>query len=131
MNITNAANLKQAISLLQNKRQAQKKQIAADATVIYQSIQPINIIKNTINKLIATPAINNNALDMLMGVGAGMVSKKLILGKSASIIKKVLGGVIEFGVSNIIASNATPIKSFGIALFSKIVGKKNNKQSTY
>jgi hypothetical protein len=48
------------------------------------------------------------------------LSKKIVVGKSANIFKKIMGGIVEFTVANGIANNAELITNKGIALLKKI-----------
>ncbi len=57
-----------------------------------------------------------------------MITKKLLVGKSPSIFKKILGGAIEFGVANIVAKNTDKIKAYGTALVNNIFKPKHQSE---
>jgi hypothetical protein len=42
-------------------------------------------------------------LKVALGLGAGYFSRKLVIGKSAGIVKKALGTALQYGITNFIA----------------------------
>jgi len=46
------------------------------------------------------------------------------MGKSPSLFKKIIGGAIEFGVANLVATHTDDIKQFGSSLIHKFFSKK-------
>jgi len=81
--------------------------------VAYQSVQPINLIKNLVHKVSASPEIKNDLLSNIIGFGTGFVSKKILLGSLHNPVTKVLGTIFEFAVANMVSKNADGIKTIG------------------
>lgn len=94
--------------------------------VAYESIKPINLVKNLFREATASPEIKNDVISNAIGLGTGFISKKLLLGSSHNPIKKVLGTVFEFAVANMVTKHSDNIKFIGGKLF-KHFFKKNNQ----
>ncbi len=98
--------LTEAIRLLKNK-QALEMQILRDQfKQAYESIKPINLIKNTLYQVAASSEIRNNVLKNAVGLATGFVAKKLLLGATHNPVKKILGTVFQFAVANMVAKRS-------------------------
>ena len=96
--------------------------------VAYESIKPINLVKNLFHEVIAAPEIKNNLLSNLIGFGTGFISKKLLLGATHNPIKKVLGTLFEFAVANVASKHSDGIKTIGGNLFKRFFNKNKTDQ---
>lgn len=129
MEITNSSELKAAIKLLEQQKSEQKERLVQQFHITYESLKPINILKNSLNKIIKSPAVSDNIIDTSLSLGAGLLSKKILIGKSAGIVKKLVGLALEFGVAGLVSKNSDAIKSGGLNLLGKIFkSKKSNPQ---
>lgn len=96
--------------------------------VAYESIKPINLVKNLFHEVTASPEIKNNLLSNLIGFGTGFISKKLLLGATHNPIKKVLGTLFEFAVANVASKHSDGIKTIGGNLFKRFFNKNKTDQ---
>jgi hypothetical protein len=48
-------------------------------------------------------SLKQNLLKVALGLGAGYFSRKMVVGKSAGIVKKALGTALQYGITNFIA----------------------------
>ena len=129
MEINNSAELKEAIKLLEEQKSIQKERLTEQFHIAYESLKPINILKNSLNKVVNSPGVSDNIIDTSISVGAGLLSKKLLIGKSAGIVKKILGLALEFGVAGLVSKNSDAIKSGGLSLLGKIFKSKKSNPS--
>ncbi len=128
MKITTASQLDFAILQLEQKKDVQEKDLVDHFNLTYQSLRPLNLIKNAIEDIAGSPEIRDNVINAAVGVGTGFVTKKLLVGKSDSLFKKILGGAIEFGVANIVSKNTDAIKAFGTNLIHKLFKHKERNE---
>ena len=124
MEINNSAELKEAIKLLEKQKSIQKERLTEQFHIAYESLKPINILKNSLNKVVNSPGVSDNIIDTSISVGAGLLSKKLLIGKSAGVVKKILGLALEFGVAGLVSKNSDAIKSGGLSLLGKFFKSK-------
>ena len=129
MEINNSIDLKAAIEQLENKNLVQKNAITDQFNDTLESLKPINLLKSSFNKVVRSPGLVENIINATVGLGAGFLSKKMLIGKSSSILKKLLGNAVEFGVAGLITKNSGSIKNTGLGLFNKIFHSKKNQNN--
>jgi hypothetical protein len=126
--ITTSAELKEAIIKLEYEQSMKGELIKEQFHQVIESLKPVNLIKNTFRDVTGSPFIRDNLLGSTVGLATGYLSRRLIVGASGGIIKKILGSVLQFGVSRIVARNPDAIKSVGQRI-GRIFGKKKNLAS--
>lgn len=124
MEINNAQDLEAAIKRLTHKKDLQKDMVIDQFHEVTDSLKPINLLKSSLNKVVHAPGLVEKIINATLGLGAGVLSKKLLIGKSAGVAKKLLGTALEFGVAGLISKNSETIKNKGVDFFSKIFTKK-------
>jgi hypothetical protein len=87
----------------------------------------MNLIKNTLREAITIPPTGNTIIDNTIGMATGFLTKKLLLGSSSNPIKRGLGTILQFGISNIVYKNSLVIKAVGGAIL-ETVFSKNKKE---
>lgn len=127
MKIDSKATLDEAISALEHKRKFQEEDLVAHFKVTKESLSPMNLLKSGIGKLGEMPDIGQGILKTIGGLGMGILSKRLFLGSSPGIIKKLLGPVFEFAVAKSTINNADKFKALGLSIYNNLF-KKSKKQ---
>ena len=122
--INSIAGLKESIQLLEAE-QSIKGQILKDQLFLtYESLKPGNLLKYTLKEISSSPNMIDNLAGTAMGLLGGYISKKIIVGASGNIIRKLIGSILQFGVTNVVAQNSEVIKSFGQTLFQHFIHRK-------
>jgi len=129
MEINNHDQLKAAISQLEREAILKKELLVDQFHTTYENLQPINIIKNQLSKIIGSSTVQNDAVGTAMGVGAGLLSKKIYERGSNNIFKQLLGTALEFGVAGIVANNSEKIKEVAANLLDKLFKPKEKPNS--
>ncbi|HTB99308.1 MAG TPA: hypothetical protein VK705_01360 [Ferruginibacter sp.] len=129
MEINNHDQLKAAISQLEREAILKKELLVDQFHTTYENLQPINIIKNQLSKIIGSSTVQNDAVGTAMGVGAGLLSKKVYERGSNNIFKQLLGTALEFGVAGIVANNSEKIKEVAANLLDKLFKPKEKPNS--
>jgi len=93
----------------------------------YDSIKPINMVKNLFHEVTASPEIKTDLVSNAIGLGTGFLTKTLLLGFSHNPIKKVVGTVFEFAVANLVSKHSDRIKLVGVNLLKHFFQKKQNR----
>jgi hypothetical protein len=60
-------------------------------------------------------------------LATGYLSKKIIIGTSANIFRKLIGSVLQLGVTSAVSQHPDTIKSLGHFILKKIFDKKEKK----
>lgn len=101
--IANTSQLSEAIKKLETKRKLQEEDIQEHAHDLLINLKPTNILKHTLAEVQESTSLKHNLLKVAIGLGAGYFSRKMIVGKSAGIVKKALGAAVQYGLTNFIA----------------------------
>ncbi|PWT76654.1 MAG: hypothetical protein C5B59_05955 [Bacteroidetes bacterium] len=126
--IYSAAELQEAIDELERKRINQELDIHDHFEGLVENLKPANLVKHTFQDILSSPSARNNLLGSAIGLGSGLLSRKLLVGKSTSILGKTIGSLVQFGVAGVIAKNSEKIKEKAAELIGRIFGRKKRYQ---
>jgi hypothetical protein len=126
-NITNKAGLKAAIQLLEAEQAVSGQLLKEQFLLTYDSFRPVNLIRNSLKDLATSPYLIDNILGTTMGLATGYLSKKIMVGASGNLVRKLLGSLLQFGVTTVVAKNPDTIKSIGQYIFEHLRRKKEKK----
>lgn len=126
-NITSIAELKKAIQLLEMEQAITRQLLIDQFLLTYESLKPVNILKNTLKDISSSPYLIENIIGTALGLGTGYLSKKIIVGASGNIIRKIFGSVLQFGVTNLVAQHPDAIKSIGQFMYQHVIHRKDRK----
>lgn len=76
-----------------------------------ESLKPINIIKDSIYDFKNAKDVKTSLIETAIGIASGYFTKKMVVGKSKNIFKKISGAVLQYVVSNYITNKAEKINS--------------------
>jgi hypothetical protein len=124
--ITSSETLKEAIAVLELQRKEQLVQLTANLHIVMESLRPGSLLKNALHEVSTPLELNKNFVDTSIGLTAGYLSEKLLIGKTSNPIKMLLGTALKFAVTNVVTRNPGLIKSIGIGLFKRIT--RRNRQ---
>jgi len=128
MEITNSGSLQEAILRLEQRRREQEQDLSAHFKHTYQSLQPMNILRNTFQGVTSSSGVRGNLLRAGLGLGAGLLTKRLFFGGSGSVIKKLLGTAVEVGVTKAVTNKTGSIIGDGLNLLKKLLGQPARKR---
>jgi len=127
--ITCAAELKIAIQTLEFQRDVQGELLKEQFLVTFESLKPANMIKTTLHEITSSPYLIDNMLGAITGIVSGYISKKIAVGTSHSVIRKVMGSVLQFSITNLVAQHPDILKVAGNFLINKIFQKKEDTRT--
>ena len=111
--ITSETGLRNAILQLEIKQAEEVKMLKEQFHLAYESIKPVNLIKNAFKEVFQSQDLKDNIINTTVGLAAGYVSRKIFEGSSNSPVKRILGSFLMFGITDVIAKNPEPVKSLG------------------
>ncbi|MEO5984181.1 MAG: hypothetical protein ABIP80_01670 [Ferruginibacter sp.] len=124
MKISNSHELDAAIVELQKRQVIQEGLLKEQFDAVKDSMKPMNVIKRSFSKLTHTPEIRDGVFKTITGVGLGLLTKNMFLGKGIPVFKSLFGNAVENTVDKSIKSGADTIKAYGTAIFNNLFGKK-------
>lgn len=101
--IANTTDLSTAIKRLERRRSVMEEGLKDDFHTLLEDFRPKNILKNTLDEVQESTQLKHNLLKVAVGLGAGYFSRKMVVGKSAGLIKKALGTALQYGITNFVA----------------------------
>jgi len=85
------------------KLQAQQMiELKASGANIVNSLSPSNILKSALKDVAQTPDLRNTVINTAIGIGAGLLGKKLYVRGSKNIFKKISGSAMQFVIANFV-----------------------------
>ncbi len=129
-NISTPAELKDAIELLEAEESVLLQEMKSNFFLAYESLKPANLIESTMKEIGSSPYLFNNIFNVGLGLVAGYLSKRaLLIGRSNKKSGKLLGLLLQLGVTNMVVYAPNAIKSFVTTIFQPRVPKtKPNAQ---
>ena len=123
-NINYTKELRESIQLLEVEQNLNRCLLKQQFYITYESFKPVNLLKNTLNEVISSPNLIDNVLNTLVGLSTGYLSRKIVVGASGNVFRKLMGSILQFGVTNIIAQHPDTIKSVGQFIVERVFRKK-------
>jgi hypothetical protein len=127
-NITTVAGFRDAIQVLEVEQASKGQLLKEQLSVVYESLMPVNILRNTLKKFFGKSDLIDNFSGSAMGAASGLLMKKIFIGESGNSFRKLIGSFIQMGISKIISQNSEVIKSFIQSVFQYFFHKKNEFQ---
>lgn len=119
-NISTVAELKEAIHLLEAQKSVHLQEMKENFSLTWENFQPANLIKNSMKEIASSPNLFNNIFNVTLGLIAGFLSKRaLMISRSNNKSRKLLGLILQLGVTNLVVYCPNAIKSFVQNIFSK------------
>lgn len=104
--IANTTELTAAIKRLERKRVLMEENLKDEFHTLLESLKPGNILRSTIHEVQESTDLKHNLFKVALGLGAGYFSRKLVVGKSAGIVKKAIGTALQYGITNFVAKKS-------------------------
>ncbi len=121
--ITNDASLQQAISNLERQKQLQKIELSAHWETTKESLNPLSLFKNGMSEAFSSPDVLSGLFRGIISLGAGFVTRKLVLGENPGGLRKVVGTVAQTGVTSVAFKKSEGLKEKGAPLLSRFLKK--------
>ena len=115
--------LAEAIALLENVQKSEANLLKEHFHFTVHSLNPLNMIKEKFNDLISSPNSKNKLLQQTLGIATSLLTNRLILGSSNSIVKKILATLVQTGVARLPMINSMTIKKDGISFLQNVLAK--------
>ena len=122
-----SSGLREAILVLEKRQAAEGKTLKDHFLQAYESMKPINLIKNTFKEVTESNELKDNIINTSVGLATGYVSKKLFIGSSHNPVKKLFGSLLMYGITNVVSKNTETIKAIGKGLFDVVIKKNDTK----
>jgi len=107
-----ADSLKESIRLLEIRQAEEGKILKEQFKITYESLKPVNLIKSSLKELTSSAEIKNNLFESLVSILTGYLSKKIMVNSKSNSFMKILGALLQFAVTTVVAKNAESIRNY-------------------
>ncbi|MBW6479089.1 MAG: hypothetical protein K0B37_06630 [Bacteroidales bacterium] len=128
-NITSLSEIRDAIVILEAEQEVRVQQLRQQFQVTYVNLKPVNLLKSAVQEIASTPVLTANFLGTTTGLALGYLTRKVIIGASGGMLRKIFGSVLQFGVTNLIARHPAEIKSISQFVNQSLFGSRKVKTS--
>jgi len=125
--IQNTADLKAAIAKLKIQQATDLFFLKEEFVTTKEKFKLSNIIKSGFKQVTSSPNITTDLLNTAVGLTTGIVTKKILIGKTINPLKNLLGKMLEVFVASKVVSNADTLKAVASVLRKKIMPGKEDK----
>ncbi len=113
--------LKESIRLLEIRQAEEGKLLKDQFKLTYESLKPVNLIKNSIKELANSEEIKASLFETLVSILTGYFTKKMFVGPKSNPLVKIFGALMQFGVTSLVAKNADSIRNYIGELINRFV----------
>jgi deoxyhypusine synthase len=93
--------------LLEEKRKEEYEDLKIQFYKTSENFRPINIFRQALKDFREIPDVKTNLFETLISITGGYFSKKIIIGKSNSLVKNIFGYVLQYTVTNFISKKVS------------------------
>ena len=123
MQIHTSQDLELAIIEMEKRKVVQQSILVSHFHDTYESLKPVNLIKSAFHRIIEPGDARSTLLKAAGGVGMGLLTKKLLIGKTTSVIGSLVSNALKLTASNTLYNNTDTLKAYGIAIYNNLFKK--------
>jgi len=109
--------LQEAIIRLEQQRKDELLMLKNQVQETFEELRPTRLLKNVLHDVVARPGAGQGLVDTSLGLMAGHLSEKFVVGNTGNPIKKVLGSILKYAVTNMVTRHPGAIKAVGMGIF--------------
>jgi len=118
---TAVESLRESIRLLEIQQAEEGKILKEQFKATYESLKLVNIVKASIKDLTESIEIKTSLFDSIVSVLTGYVTKKLMISSKSNPFMKIIGLIMQFGITNLVSKNAETIRTYITELIDKFM----------
>ena len=122
------AELKNEIQLLEVQQALEGELLIEQFYRTYESLKPVNLLKRSLSEVGSSPYLTDNIIGTAIGLATGYISKKIVVGGSGNLFRKLLGIMMQLGVTNSVAQHPGTIRLIGQFIYQQFLHKKEIKK---
>ncbi|MFA5326862.1 MAG: hypothetical protein WC384_03655 [Prolixibacteraceae bacterium] len=126
---TAVATLREAIHLLELQQEAEREILKEQLKETYESLKLVNLIKSSVNEITSSVELKNGFFELAISLLSGYLTKKMMVRAESKSFVKILGILIQYGVTSLVAQNTQLIKNLFSSLVDTIFKTNKEKES--
>ena len=133
MKINNAKDLDTAIEELERRKVLQEAMLTDQFHATVDHFKPKNLLKAAFHKVADAGSTRSTILKTLGGLGIGLLTKNILIGKSTNLLTKLAANALKVGATNTVLHNTDKISAWSKAVYKNLFTKngKATKSSQF
>jgi len=124
--ITNTSELQARIEELQNQGKEEGIALKQEISIIVDNVNPIQMLTHGLKEIIKSPEVKHELFGLTLGMSAGYIAKKIVIGKSENTLQRIAGNVVGMVVSKNVALNLDKIQTVAFSLLKNFMIKNKS-----
>jgi len=120
--------LKESIRLLEIRQVEEGQALKEQFRITYESLKPLNLIKSSLNELTSSVEIKNSLFETIVSILTGYLTKKMMVSSKSNPFMKILGALLQFGVTSIVAKNAESIRNYIMGIIDRFIQPEEQEE---
>ncbi|MBV5312706.1 MAG: hypothetical protein JZU47_05375 [Prolixibacteraceae bacterium] len=120
--------LKESIRLLEIRQVEEGQALKEQFKITYESLKPLNLIKSSLNELTSSVEIKNSLFETIVSILTGYLTKKMMVSSKSNPFMKILGALLQFGVTSIVAKNAESIRNYIMGIIDRFMQPEEQEE---
>jgi hypothetical protein len=117
--------LEEKILLLERQKKQAWNQFNEQIQISIEELQPFQQIKKSITNFTSSVELKREIIPSLISIAAGMLTNKLVVGKSKNPIQIMAGSIVQFGITQLLIKNKDVIQDKIVDVALKLIAPKN------
>ena len=109
---------------MESEQADKEKQLKEQFLLTFESLKPVNLLRSTLNDVNSSPYLVDNIISAAMSLTTGFLSRKLFIGASGNKVRKLIGHILQFGITNFVAQHHGTISALGRTAVNIFLRKK-------
>jgi hypothetical protein len=122
--------LRESIRILEIRQAEEGKILKEQFRITFESLKPVNFIKNSLKDIVDSSELKSNLFESLTVLLTGFLTRKIIVNSQSNLFTRILGMIMQFGVSSLVARNAETIRTYLSGLIEKFFNKQEDIPET-
>lgn len=120
--------LKESIRLLEIRQIEEGQALKEQFRITYESLKPLNLIKSSLNELTSSVEIKNSLFETIVSILTGYLTKKMMVSSKSNPFMKILGALLQFGVTSFVAKNAESIRNYIMGIIDRFMQQEEQEE---
>ena len=129
MKIETAQDLDKAIEALETRKKIQEGLLNDHFKATVEHFKPKNLLKSALHNIAEPGSTESMVLKTAGGLGAGLLAKSILLGKSNSFLGKIAANALKVATTNTVMHNTDKVSAWTRAIYRNLFTKKKSSDA--
>ena len=127
--ITSVKVLRAAIIRLEKKQNEEGLLLKEQFSITYESLKPFNVLRKAVVDVFTPFELKQGLLETFAGILSGYLSRILVVRDSKNPFLRLVGVIVQYGVTNIITKNSESIMKVASSFIEKLMDHSPKENS--